>query len=88
MGNIKAFFRERLVDISTKRIYIAPNIEEKKLNNAIGAFGYAGRPGNVVAVYDDTLLGNAKEGLFFTGEQVIYRPPMGKPLAVTSLASC
>ncbi|WP_164270555.1 hypothetical protein [Stenotrophomonas sp. B1-1] len=79
MGNINVFLRERLVEISAKRIYIAPNIEEKKLNNAIGAFDYAGKPGNVVAVYDDTLLGSAKEGLLFTGEQVIYRPLLGKP---------
>lgn len=80
MGNINTFLRERLVDISAKRVYIAPNIDEKKLNNAIGAFGYTGKPGNVVALYDDSLLGGSKEGLLFTGEQIIVRSLMATPV--------
>lgn len=82
MGNINAFLRERLADISAKRVYIAPNIDEKKLNNAIGAFAYTGKPGNVVALYDDSLLGGSKEGLLFTGEQVIVRSLMATPVAL------
>lgn len=44
MSNINVFLREHFVDISKKRIYFAPNIEEKKLNNEIGAFDCPGKP--------------------------------------------
>ena len=32
MGNVNAYLRENLPELSEARIYVAPNIEEKKLN--------------------------------------------------------
>lgn len=75
-----AYLRDNLRPVSAKNIFIAPGIDEKKLNSAIKAFGYAGVPGNVVALFDNTLFGSGKDGLLFTGEQVIYRATFSDPV--------
>jgi len=82
MTNINIYLRESLGKISSKNTFIAPNIDEKKLNNAVKAFGYLGNPGNIIAIFDNTLFGSAKEGLVFTGEQFIYRPAFSDPAHV------
>lgn len=78
--SVSAYLRENLGSISAKNIFIAPGIDEKKLNNAIKAFEYAGVPGNVVALFDNTLFGSGKDGLLFTGEQLIYRASFADPI--------
>lgn len=83
MSNVNIYLRENLGAVSEKRISIAPQIEDKKLNNAIKSFGYSGSPSSVVALLDNTLLGSGKDGLFFTGEQVIYRPSFSDPITIT-----
>lgn len=83
MNNVNIYLRENLGAVSEKRISIAPQIEDKKLNNAIKSFGYSGSPASVVALLDNTLLGSGKDGLFFTGEQVIYRPSFSDPITIT-----
>lgn len=75
MNNINVYLRENLAAISSKNIFIAPQVDEKKLNNAVKAFGYSGNISNIVALLDTTILGSGKDGLLFTGEQVIYRQP-------------
>lgn len=82
MGNVNVYLRENLASISEKNISIAPSIEEKKLNNAIKAFGYSGSPGNVVGLFDNTVFGSGKDGILFTGEQIIYRPSFSNPIVV------
>ncbi|MGM8936680.1 hypothetical protein ACS8E9_17675 [Pseudomonas neustonica] len=83
MSNVNVYLRENLEAVSQKRMSIAPQIEDKKLNNAIKSFGYSGNPTNVVALLDNTLLGSGKDGLFFTGEQVIYRPSFSDPVTLS-----
>lgn len=83
MSNINVYLRDNLSTISGKNILVAPNIDEKKLNNAITAFGYSGSPSNVVALFDNTVFGSGKDGLFFTGEQIIYRPSFSDPISLT-----
>ena len=78
--SVSAYLRENLGSISAKNISIAPGIDEKKLNNALKAFGYGGLPGNVVALFDNTLFGTSKDGLLFTGEQMIYRSGFSDPI--------
>ena len=48
MSNINVYLREELHKISEDRVYIAPNIPEKKLNKAIKSFKYEGNPENMV----------------------------------------
>lgn len=78
--SVSAYLRENLGSVSSKNISVAPGIDEKKLNNAIKAFAYNGLPGNVVALFDNTLFGTGKDGLLFTGEQVIYRSGFADPI--------
>jgi hypothetical protein len=81
MTNVNVYLRENLGNVSSK-IAIAPNIDEKKLNNAVKAFGFAGSPSNVVALLDNSLMGSGKDGLVFTGEQLIYREAFSDSISV------
>ncbi|GLO38449.1 hypothetical protein PPUN15366_00930 [Pseudomonas putida] len=88
MTNVNVYLRENLANVTSK-ISIAPNIDEKKLNNAVKAFGFSGSPSNVVALLDNTLMGSGKDGILFTGEQIIYRASFSDPISVpyASIAS-
>ncbi|MDY0273146.1 MAG: hypothetical protein RBR37_11660 [Advenella sp.] len=81
MTNVNVYLRENLASIS-RNLSVAPNINEKKLNNAVKAFGFTGSPSTVVALYDNTLFGSAKEGILFTGEQLIFRLSSTDPIRV------
>ena len=82
MSNINIYLRDNLKSIAPKNVYVAPDIDEKRLNNAVKAFGYTGSPANVIALFDITIFGNGKDGLLFTGEQIIYHPAFTDPLAI------
>ncbi len=88
MTNVNVYLRENLGSVSNK-ISIAPQIDEKKLNNAVKSFAFGGSPSNVVALLDNTLLGSGKDGILFTGEQLIYRASFSDPVSVpyASIAS-
>jgi hypothetical protein len=82
MASINAFLREKLPAISDSRIHVSPGIDVKKLNNSIKSLGYQGSPEAVVAVFDNTLLGSAKEGLLFTGERLFYKETFETPVSI------
>ena len=82
MASINIFLRENLTVISKKNLSVAPDIPEKKLNNAVVAFAYAGSVSNVVGLYDNTVFGSGKDGLLFTGEQIIYRAAFSDPVSI------
>lgn len=88
MTNINVYLRENLVGVSNK-IFIAPQIDEKKLNNAIKSFAFSGSPSTVVALFDNTRLGSGKDGILFTGEQLIYRASFSDSVSIpySSIAS-
>ncbi len=88
MTSVNVYLRENLSCISSN-ISVAPQINEKKLNNAVKSFGFTGNPSTVVALYDNTLFGSAKEGILFTGEQLIYRRVLSDPISMpfASIAS-
>jgi hypothetical protein len=71
MGNINLFIKDNVKSIS-KDVYITPEIPEKKLNNAIKAYKCENFYESILAIYDDTLFGSAKNGLVFTGEKMIH----------------
>lgn len=82
MTSINTYLRENLAFISTENISIAPNIEENKLNNAVKAFGFSGNPRNIIGLFDSTRFGSGKDGIVFTGEQIIYRASFSDPISV------
>lgn len=79
LADINRYLRENLKAVS-KDITVAPDIPEKKLNNAISSFGFNGSPHSVIALYDNTVFGTGKDGLLFSGEQMIYRAKFSDPL--------
>ncbi|WP_300379460.1 hypothetical protein [Clostridium sp.] len=56
-----------------EKVYVAPEIPEKKLNNAISAIAPNVNPEYVLAIADSTLFGSAKEGIVFTGDSMYLK---------------
>jgi len=71
MGNINLFIKDNVKNIG-QDVYVTPEIPEKKLNNAIKAYKCESFYESILAIYDDTVFGSAKNGLVFTGEKMIY----------------
>ena len=71
MKNINLFIKEN-VKIIADDMYITPDIPEKKLNNVIKTFKCENFYESILAIYDDTLFGSAKDGLVFTGEKMLH----------------
>jgi hypothetical protein len=63
-------------------VYIAPDIVEKKLNNAVTAIAIGIDPSVVIAIIDTTILSSAKEGIVFTGDTMYYRGMFAKSVAI------
>lgn len=72
MSSVNVYIKENVAGIAKKDVYIAPEIPEKKLNNVIKAYNCENYQNSILAIYDNTLLGSAKEGLVFTGEKLLY----------------
>lgn len=68
--NIESFLKEKmpLLEISTHKIHIAPDIPEKKLNGAVSAIAKDVDPSHIIALVDSTLFGSGREGLIFLGD--------------------
>lgn len=76
--SVESYIKENVSELSGK-VFVAPEIPEKKLNNAISAIANDVDPDYVVAVADTSLFGNAKEGCVFLGDSVHIRGMMEKP---------
>ena len=66
MQNVNEYLRENLNRVGGS-IYIAPNIPGKKVDSAVSEFEYDSDMNSIIAIYDNSLLGNSKEGLLFVG---------------------
>lgn len=71
MENINLFIKENIKNIGSS-VYVTPEIPEKKLNNIIKALKCESFYESILAIYDDTLFGSAKEGFVFTGQKMIH----------------
>ena len=65
INNIKEMFR------NSKDLFVVPDIPEKKLKGASKAFKIDEK--NILALYDNTMLGGADEGIVFTSEKLILK---------------
>lgn len=74
MQSSSEFIHNKIKDFFEKSgdIYVAPQIPEKKLNNATKAFKIENYK-NIVALYDFTFFGAADEGIVFMGEKMVAR---------------
>ena len=61
--NIESIIRENINKLKNdyNKIYVSPDIPPKKLDNAIAAYARDVQPGYVLALYDQTVFGSAKE---------------------------
>jgi hypothetical protein len=81
MENINTYLKENLTKVG-KNIFISPNISEKKLNNAVKACKITEEYNYVIAIYDNTIFGSAKEGIVFTGEKLVYKALFTDPVTI------
>lgn len=70
--SVESYIKEN-VKVLKNKIMIAPDIPDKKMDNAISAIAPGVDPDYVVAIVDTTLFGNSKEGLLFTGDTIYLR---------------
>ena len=54
-------------------LYVAPNIPPDKLRNALHDYASSMAPEEVVALYDATLMGSARDGAVFAGDRFIFQ---------------
>lgn len=54
-------------------LYVAPSVPEDKVRNAIGDYARSVAEEDVLALYDATLLGNAKDGAVFLRDRVVFQ---------------
>lgn len=82
MQNINVFIKENVSQVAHKGLHIAPDIPEKKLNNAAKSMCLQDAIGSVIALLDSTVFGSGKDGLAFTGEKMVYKPAFESPKVV------
>lgn len=70
--SVENYIKMNVVNVCDK-VYVAPEIPEKKLNNAISAIAPNVNPEYVLAIADSTLFGSAKEGIVFTGDSMYLK---------------
>jgi hypothetical protein len=79
--SVEQIIKENVSDVGTT-VYITPNIDNKKLNNAVTAIAQGIDPSVIVAIIDTSILSSAKEGIVFTGDSIYYRGTFAKPVAI------
>lgn len=62
----------KIKKIKSDQLYITPNIPENKFKNIIKQFDIESEKDNILAVYDDTIFGSAKQGMVFTDKKFIH----------------
>lgn len=82
MQNINVFIKENVSQVANKGLHIAPEIPEKKLNNAAKSMCLQDAIGSVIALLDSTVFGSGKDGLAFTGEKMVYKPAFESPVVL------
>ena len=79
MISVNVYIKENINKLGNK-VYIAPDIPEKKMNNVIKAFKCEDFYKSILAVFDNTIFGACDEGLVFTGEKMILKKMMTDPV--------
>ena len=65
--------REYLPQAPQHGLYLAPDIPADKLRAAIGDYAQNVESGTVLALYDATRLGSAKDGALFLSDRLVYQ---------------
>lgn len=70
---MEALVREYLPQAPQHGLYLAPGIPEDKLRAAIRDYASGTEPADVLALYDATRLGSAKDGALFLADWFVYQ---------------
>lgn len=70
---MKALIHELIPHAPQMGLYVAPHIPEDKLSNALGDYGAAMSPDEVLVLFDATLMGGAKDGALFGIDRFVFQ---------------
>lgn len=70
---MKDLLLETLPHAPHQGLYVVPGIPEDKLRNALADYGKGLRAEEVLALYDATLMGSAKDGVLFAADRFIFQ---------------
>lgn len=66
-----------------EKTFFPPDIPEKKLSNAISKYASSVDPNRVLALHDDTMFGNSKEGFIITDAGFYLQAATGSPVSLS-----
>lgn len=81
MTGINQFLKEKLKEMGGST-YIAPEIDENKLSNAINSFQLDSDATSIIGICDSTLFKSAKEGFLLTGRKIVYKTTFIDPVEI------
>lgn len=65
------------------KLYLSPNIEDKKLNNAMKAMKVSDNPDEVIAILDTSIFQNAKTGILFSSKDLYVHESFTNPQKIS-----
>ncbi len=71
--SVATLIREMIPSAPEIGLYLAPDIPQDKLDNAIRDYAKSVRSDEIQALYDATLTGNAKDGAVFTDSRLVFQ---------------
>ncbi|PRY65572.1 hypothetical protein B0H98_10296 [Vreelandella songnenensis] len=79
MSGVNQYLKEEFAKMKGK-VWLTPDIPEKKLSNAVNAFKYNGDPSTIIAILDNTTLRSAKEGFIVSGSKLVCKEVFESPI--------
>ena len=70
---MRALITELIPHAPQVGLYVAPNVPSDKLDNAVQDYAKAVKPEDVIALFDATLMGSAKDGAVFTSSGLVFQ---------------
>jgi hypothetical protein len=70
---MKALLLELIPHAPNLGLYVAPNLPADKVRNALQDYAKTLHYEDVIALYDATLIGNAKDGAVFTADRLVFQ---------------
>lgn len=70
---MRDLIRELIPHAPQHGLFVAPDIPDRRLENALEDYARGVRPSEVVALYDATLLGSGKDGAVFLDDRFIFQ---------------
>ena len=70
---MKDLIRELLPHAPQMGLFVVPQVDAKKLRNAVEDYGAGLHPEEVLALYDATLMGSAKDGALFAADRFVFQ---------------